>query len=186
MPDDARAKSAVAADAQVADFVDALTFDALPHDVVRQAQRCLLDLIGVAGAGTTTRMSAIARDYSATHLCGGERSSRILFDGRRSSSAGAAFAGATTIDSIDAHDGHPFTKGHAGVAIFPALLALADVRANDNRPIDAREFLTCLVLGYEIATRAGVALHASVPDYHCSGAWSAIGCAAVGARSGSL
>jgi 2-methylcitrate dehydratase PrpD len=182
MPDDARAKSAVAADAQVADFVDALTFDALPHDVVRQAQRCLLDLIGVAGAGTTTRMSAIARDYAATHLCGGERSSRILFDGRRSSSAGAAFAGATTIDSIDAHDGHPFTKGHAGVAIFPALLALADVRANDNRPIDAREFLTCLVLGYEIATRAGVALHASVPDYHCSGAWSAIGCAAVGAR----
>ena len=43
-------------------------------------------------------------------------------------------------------------------------------------------FLTCLVLGYEIATRAGIALHATVSDYHCSGAWNALGCAAVVAR----
>src|SRR5207247_549552 len=37
-------------------------------------------------------------------------------------------------------------------------------------------------LGYEIATRAGIAQHATVPDYHCSGSWNALGCAAVGAR----
>jgi 2-methylcitrate dehydratase PrpD len=28
----------------------------------------------------------------------------------------------------------------------------------------------------------GLALHASVADYHCSGAWNALGCAAVAAR----
>jgi len=39
-----------------------------------------------------------------------------------------------------------------------------------------------LVLGYEVAIRAGIALHASVPDYHTSGAWNALGCAAVAAR----
>jgi 2-methylcitrate dehydratase PrpD len=33
---------------------------------------------------------------------------------------------ATTIDAVDAHDGHVLTKGHAGVAILPALLALLD------------------------------------------------------------
>ena len=48
--------------------------------------------------------------------------------------------------------------------------------------IDGREFLTCLVLGYEIATRAGIALHATTSDYHCSGAWNALGCAAIGGR----
>ena len=76
------------------------------------------------------------------------------------------------------------TKGHAGVAILPALLALVDgARAGEPAAaIDGREFLTCLVLGYEIATRAGIALHATVPDYHCSGAWNALGCAAVAAR----
>jgi 2-methylcitrate dehydratase PrpD len=29
---------------------------------------------------------------------------------------------------------------------------------------------------------AGIALHATVPGYHCSGAWNAPGCAAVAAR----
>jgi 2-methylcitrate dehydratase PrpD len=76
------------------------------------------------------------------------------------------------------------TKGHAGVAILPALLALVDAAGPGQAPapVDGREFLTCLVLGYEIATRAGMALHATVPEYHCSGAWNALGCAAVAAR----
>ena len=51
-----------------------------------------------------------------------------------------------------------------------------------SKPIDGREFITCLVLGYEIATRAGMALHATARDYHTSGAWNALGCAAIGAR----
>ena len=38
------------------------------------------------------------------------------------------------------------------------------------------------MLGYEIATRAGMALHATARDYHTSGAWNALGCAAIGAR----
>ena len=49
----------------------------------------------------------------------------LLFDGRRASTAGAAFANASTIDSFDAHDGHPLTKGHVGVTVVPALLAFA-------------------------------------------------------------
>jgi 2-methylcitrate dehydratase PrpD len=48
--------------------------------------------------------------------------------------------------------------------------------------MDGREFLTSLVLGYEIGTRAGIALHASVPDYHTSGAWSCLAVAAIGGR----
>jgi 2-methylcitrate dehydratase PrpD len=74
------------------------------------------------------------------------------------------------------------TKGHAGVAILPALLALLDDTGGSSASVDGREFLTCLVLGYEIATRAGIALHATVADYHCSGAWNSLGCAAVVAR----
>jgi 2-methylcitrate dehydratase PrpD len=76
------------------------------------------------------------------------------------------------------------TKGHAGVAILPALLALVDAAGPGQAPaaVDGREFLACLVVGYEIAIRAGIALHATVLDYHCSGAWNALGCAAVAAR----
>jgi len=170
--------------ADVCAFVNAVSFRDLPADVVEQSGRCLLDLIGVAAAGHRTPAAAIANAYAATQLCGSDRDARILFDGRRASLCGAAFAGASTIDAFDAHDGHPLTKGHAGAAIFPALLAAID-GAQSGEPaasVDGREFLTCLVLGYEIATRAGIALHATVPDYHCSGAWNALGCAAVTAR----
>lgn len=169
--------------ADVPAFVRGLAFADLPDDVVRQATRCLLDLIGVAAAGSTTKAAAIANAYAATQLCGRDHEARLLFDGRRASIAGAAFAGATTIDAIDAHDGHVLTKGHAGVAILPALLALIDGGGTGAASrVGGREFLLCLVLGYEIATRAGIALHSTVPDYHCSGAWNALGCAAVAAR----
>jgi 2-methylcitrate dehydratase PrpD len=37
-------------------------------------------------------------------------------------------------------------------------------------------------MSYEIALRAGIALHTTVCDYHTSGAWNALGCAAITAR----
>ena len=164
--------------ADVPAFVHGLTYADLPADVITQAQRCLLDLIGVAAAGSRTSAAQIASHYAATQLRGGDSEARMLFDGRRASPAGAAFAGATTIDSFDAHDGHVLIKGHAGVTVLPALLAFVDSGvASDNR-----EFITALVLGYEIATRAGIALHASVPDFHCSGAFNALAAAAIGGR----
>ena len=159
-------------------FVRGLTHADLPADVARQAERCLLDLIGVAAAGSRTHGAALVNAFAATQMRGQHHEARLLFDGRRASLPGAAFAGATTIDAVDAHDGHVLTKGHAGVAVLPALLAYVDGGAG----CDGREFLTCLVLGYELATRAGIALHATVPDYHCSGAWNALACAALGAR----
>ena len=168
----------------VCGFVGDIAFDDLPADVVAQAQRCILDLIGVAAAGSRTRSSAITNAYAASQMCGADRDARILFDGRRASLAGAAFAGAATIDAFDAHDGHPLTKGHAGAAILPALLAVIDGARSGERAakVEGRELLASLVMGYEVATRAGIVLHATVADYHCSGAWNALGCASVAAR----
>ncbi len=161
------------------EFIHAVRFEQLPSSVISQARRCLLDLCGVAAAGTSTRLSGIIRDHAAAQMCAASGGARMLFDGRRVSLAGAALAGATTIDSLDAHDGHVLTKGHVGVTILPTLLALAD----SGLITEDREFLTSLVLGYEIATRAGVALHASACDYHTSGAWNALGATALVARA---
>ena len=161
------------------DFVHALRFDDLPVSVVRLAERCLLDTLCVAAAATGTHLSGIIREHAVRHFGTGHRSARILFDGRAVSPVGAALAGAATIDSLDAHDGHPLTKGHMGVAVVPALLAYQDAEG----PVDGRELLTRVVMGYEIGTRAGIALHATAPDYHTSGAWNALACAALGARA---
>src|SRR5439155_18416745 len=97
--------------------------------VVAQARRCLLDLIGVAAAGSRTSAAQIVNHYAATQLRSSETEARMLFDGRRASPAGAAFAGATTIDSFDGHDGDVLIKGHAGVVVLSTRLTIGQVLA---------------------------------------------------------
>ncbi len=165
----------------VVSFLHELRFEDLPDAVIEQARRCVLDLMAVGAAGSSTTLSRIVRDHAVGHFGAGASAARMMFDGRRVSPPGAALAGGMTIDSIDAHDGHPLTKGHAGAAVLPSVLACADC-ADDGEAIAGHELLTVLVVGYEIATRAGLALHATAADYHSSGAWSALACAAVAAR----
>ncbi|SMF25552.1 2-methylcitrate dehydratase PrpD [Tistlia consotensis] len=165
-----------------AGFVRRLAFEDLPDAIVERGKLLLLDTIGVAVAGAGTEPAAIARRAAALLFPAGPRDAggqaRALFRGGALSPAGAAFAGATAIDSVDAHDGHQPSKGHAGVALLPGLLALAET----GPACDGREFLTCYLLGYELAHRAAVALHTTVGDYHTSGAWNALAVAALGAR----
>jgi 2-methylcitrate dehydratase PrpD len=162
----------------VESFIHSLRFEDLPDAVIEQAQYCLLDLLGVAAAGSSTQLAQIACDHAAEFFGAGSMRTRLLFNGRIASPLGAALAGAMTIDSFDGHDGHSLTKGHVGVAVLPALLAMAEL----DPSMDGRSFLTSLVLGYEIGTRAGIALHATSSEYHTSGAWNALAAAAIIAR----
>lgn len=159
-------------------FLHDLAWDDLPEAVQCHARRWLLDLAGVAAGGSRTRLSAIIRDHAARQFGAGGRGARMLMDARYVSPAGAALAGGMTIDALDGHDGHKLTKGHVGCGVLPALMAICEAEALQ----DDRAFLTALVIGYELGTRAGIALHRTAPDYHTSGAWVAVACAALGAR----
>ncbi len=158
-------------------FITQTQWADLPADVQHMTRRCLLDLIGVGAAGATTPLSRIIRNHAASQFGAGGGSARMLFDGRAVSPAGAALAGGMTIDAIDAHDGYPETKGHAGCGLLPGLLAMAEGAA-----MSGEDFLTALAIGYEVSIRAGLNLHATVSDYHTSGAWVAVGVAAMSAR----
>jgi len=159
-------------------FIHDLTWDALPTRVQKQARRCLVDTIGVALSGRQTELSRIISSHVREVYAG--QGSRLWLDGREVSKPGAALANGTSIDSLDMHDGHPTTKGHAGAAVLPALFAALPVRGPTG--ISGQDFCAALVVGYEVALRAGIALHATSVDYHSSGAWNALGCAAVCAR----
>jgi len=163
----------------VADFVLNSTSDDIPAAVRRKAALLLLDTLGICIAATPMEAGVIARQTAHLLYGGsGDYSARMLFDGRRASVAGAAFAAASEIDNLDGHDGYNPTKGHIGVVVTPTLAALAE-----NAPdLSGPDALAALVVGYEVAGRAGIALHASVNDYHTSGAWNALGVVAMGAR----
>ncbi len=163
---------------EVADFVHQLSWSDLPVAVQSQARRCLLDTLGAAIGGRGTRLSRIIHDYCASAYNG--HGSWLWLDGRKVSPPGAALANGMTIDALDIHDGYTLTKGHAGAAVVPA--TLATIASSQGEYATGKALLASLVVGYEVALRAGLALHATACDYHTSGAWNALGCAAVTAR----
>ena len=165
---------------RVGDFVFSLAPSDVPAEARHAAALMCLDTLGVAAAAAPMEAGRIARETAVRLYASGDAaySAPMLFDGRHVSLAGAAYAAATQTDNLDAHDGYNPVKGHIGVAVIPALLALAE----QAEPISGDEALTLITLGYEIAGRAGLALHATVSDYHTSGAWNALGVAALAAR----
>jgi len=162
----------------VINFIHETNWTDLPGEVRRQARRCLLDTLGAGISGSRTRLSHIINNFAASAF--GGRGAYLWLDGREVSPPGAALANGMTIDSLDIHDGHPLTKGHAGAAIVPATLATIPIKQSVQ--VTGAEMLTTLIIGYEIALRAGMALHATARDYHTSGAWNALGSAAAAAR----
>jgi 2-methylcitrate dehydratase PrpD len=164
-------------DAGYLSFIHDLGPGDLRSDVRQHVRACLADLVGVAAAGSRTPLAALAREHAHRHMRGVDGSARLYFDGRAVSPVGAAFANAAAIDAMDGHDGHRLTKGHAGAAVLPAATSVIDPAAHD-----VGDLLVALVVGYEIANRAGMRLHRTAADYHSSGSWNALGAAAVTAR----
>ena len=164
--------------------VTAFTLDLVPEDIPLPAREMaallLLDTLGVCAASAPMEAGVLGRETAAMlHAAGNPAmAARMLFDGRPVSIAGAAYAGATQIDNLDWHDGYNPTKGHIGVVVVPTLAALAE----SHHDLSGAEALAALVIGYEIAGRAAISLHASVSDYHTSGAWNALGVTAMAAR----
>ncbi len=165
---------------RVADFVLRQEAEALPESTRDWAAILLLDTLGIAIAAAPMQAGRIARDTACLLYGAGNAgfSAPLLFDGRRCSLAGAAYAVASQIDNLDGHDGYNPVKGHVGVVVAPTLAALAEAEPDLSGP----NSLAAAVVGYEVAGRAGLSLHASVSDYHTSGAWNALGVLAMAAR----
>ena len=130
-----------------------------PEDARRMATILLIDTLAVCAGAAELEVGRIVRDHAVRHIGGAD--ARILFDGRRASIPGAAFAAASQTDNLDAHDGLNPTKGHIGCAVVPALFAFAE-----GRDLGAVEALDLMVMAYEVAARAAIALHGTVEDYH--------------------
>jgi len=162
----------------ILDFIHDLRFADIPETARKRAEMCVLDLVGVGIGGAAMPLGGIIATHATRFFGSSTNPVRLAFDGRCASSVGATLAAGMTIDALDAHDGYNPAKGHVGCGLFAAVLALAQETAME----DGQEFLTNIVIGYELGSRLAVALHGTTTDYHTSGAWIAVACAAVGAR----
>ncbi|MBZ4658328.1 MAG: MmgE/PrpD family protein [Desulfacinum sp.] len=161
----------------VLDFMESAGWDEFPPEVQHQAKRCLLDTLGCLLAGMRTPVARIVAD-TAVSCFGGTPAARILVDGRCASPVGASLAHGFAANALDMDDGYRLVKGHPGACILPVLLTFAQ-----TIPLcSGRDFLTALVVGYEVGIRAGILRHAASPSYHASGSWGALAGVAAGAK----
>jgi len=165
----------------VRQFLLDISFDRLPFAVIEQAKLCCYDLLGTAVGGGRSATSSIVTRHAENHFAAGTHITAVqpLLGGTHMSPVGAALVGATMIDALDCHDGQRDTKGHVGCSMLPSLIAVLE---SQSRPVTGRELISLIVAGYEIGTRAGMALHGTATDYHTSGAWGAVNCAALTAH----
>jgi 2-methylcitrate dehydratase PrpD len=156
-------------------FVHQLALGDVPDRVRERSGALLADIAAVCCAGRPAPAARIAVEYAAAVHPGD--AATALLDSSRMGAAGAAFANGVLANVLDFDDGHRLTKGHPGAVIVPTALAVGQLV--DASP-DA--FLAAVIVGYEVAVRAGIALHARDDAYHASGAWGAVGAAAASAR----
>ncbi len=133
------------------DFLSALNWSDLPEHVADSAKLCMLDLIGVALAGSRTEAGARARTL-AKDSCPG--TSTVIGGADCSSLERAAFINGIQAHALDMDDGNRFAMGHPGVAVIPAVLAYAESAHSTGRDV-----LTAIVCGYEVFERVGRAVN---------------------------
>ena len=160
---------------QVTAFANDLRWDDVPPRVQRQIALLLLDCASVIEGGRTAPAALIGADH-ASEAHGGTAAT-ALYDGRPLSVPGAAWANGVLANVLDYDDGHRITKGHPGAMVIPAALAAAEsVGATPT------QFLEAVLVGYEVAIRAGILLHDREAQYHASAAWGSLGVAVATAR----
>jgi 2-methylcitrate dehydratase PrpD len=157
-------------------FVRRLDPAELSDGVLHQASRCVLDLVGVAIAGTRAPMTQISARFAFDQFGSGKAT--VIGSRRPLPVTGAAWVNCNAASALDLDDGHRLAMGHPGAAVIPAALAIAETAG-----VTGREFLAAMVAGYEVAVRASVA---RVPWYkdrmYSSGIWGVFGAAAAAGK----
>jgi len=157
-------------------FVQDLDYTLLPDDVVSQARRCVLDLLGVAIAGSRTRMAGLSTRFACRQF--GPGNVTLIGFLVRLGEVGATWVNGICASALDMDDGHRLAMGHPGAAVIPTALAIAETTGASGR-----DFLTAVVAGYEMAVRISIS---RIPDYkahhYSTGIWGGLGSVAAAGK----
>lgn len=157
-------------------FVRTSTLDTFAGEPRERLVARVLDTLAATTAGFDLPTARVVGSYADTHH-DGDAATVLDGNGNRSSVQGATLVNATAANALDVDDGHREVKGHPAAVVLPAVLAVAE--AEDAT---VRDLLVAFGVGYELAVRAGVAIHATDGVYTGTGSWGAMGAAAATAQ----
>lgn len=131
----------------------------LPDTVRAAGRRSLLNIVGTAigGSGET----AIDRLAEFSSRFGGAATATLIGRRDRADMLWAADTNAAAANIFDFDDTHIPTVVHPSAPVGPAVLALAETRAAEGRPVSGTALLEAFILGVEITCRLGNAAGAA-------------------------
>jgi 2-methylcitrate dehydratase PrpD len=162
---------------QLAEFVVNTDLSGIPPEAREIGKRAVLDLLGVALAGSRDPMSRIITDYIKDS---GSRPRASVWGKKfKTSTAFAALANGTFGHALDYDDINRNMRGHPTVPVLPATLAVAEeVKASGE------EALAAFIIGFEVETKIGAGLnpHLFENGWHPTAVLGGMGAAAASAK----
>lgn len=150
------------------------TYENLPQDVVKRAKEVFADTLAVIAAGA--QEEEVKKLTQSVLDPKGSKISAIIGHGGRTEPLKAGLINGTAGTFLELDEGNQFARGHPGVHVFPAILAIAE-----DRHLSGKDVLNALVLGYEIGARLGIACKIRM-SMHPHGTWGTVGAAVAVAR----
>jgi 2-methylcitrate dehydratase PrpD len=127
------------------------SYSSFPKEVVHQAKRCFLDLMGVALGGSKQPLGKIlvktVKDF------GGKPQATVWGHGVKTSVMNAAMVNGAIAHALDFDDTHTGSLGHPSAPLIPAALAVAEWKG-----FSGKSTLEAFVLGFEVETRIGTGM----------------------------
>lgn len=133
---------------ELARYVHASRYDALPPAVRREGVRAFVNWVGCAAGGS--REANVAHVLAVLDEFNGARDSSVVGHRIRLDLLNAAFINTMSSAAVAFNDTHFATVAHPTSPVAGALLALAE-----RQPMSGIEFLHALILGVEIQCRIG-------------------------------
>lgn len=143
----------------------------LPEKVQTWAKMCGIDLMSALVLGSYGKQFAAGKKLASTVGLNGEVP--VVGDGCTYNLLGAAIAMGHSSNSFDIDDGFRMLCGHPGTSFVGGTLAAAL-----EKNVTCREYLTTLVICYELSIRWGFAMQDHYKYLHSTGAYGAFGTAA--------
>jgi 2-methylcitrate dehydratase PrpD len=172
---------------EVARFIEQMSFDALPDDVLRLGKRCVLDGLAVILAGSEQQCTQIVRDYS---LKNGPLPESTAFGGKplKLPAMFAALVNGTAGHAMDWDDTQLSTTPdrifglltHPTVPPLVAALAVAET----CELVSGRDFMTAFLTGFEVECKIAEAIFPQhyAKGFHTSGTIGTFGAAVAAAK----
>ena len=161
---------------RIVSYIHSESLNQVDEQIGSQVERCLLDTVAAATAGHVIDETKIVTEYVDRVFAEGE-TTVLSGEAQTCSPEGAVLANGIAANALDVDEGHIGADGHPAAIVIPAAIVAAE-----DQGVTVRELLDAVLVGYETAVRAGLALPSVSGQHTGTGSWGALGAAAAVAR----